>query len=93
MPLDNDVSYKSCDSILTFLSEDASLCKHKYMDTRTGLHIQLLALIIVEGMNFMPIPVAVRSVSCECYVLSGRSTYLRRAVVPRPEESCRVWCV
>jgi hypothetical protein len=31
------------------------------------------------------------SVSCECCVLSGRS--LCDELVPRPEESYRLWCV
>jgi hypothetical protein len=31
------------------------------------------------------------SVSCECFVLSGRG--LCDELVPRPEESYRVWCV
>ena len=31
------------------------------------------------------------SVSCECCVLSGRG--LCEGLIPRPEESYRVWCV
>jgi hypothetical protein len=31
------------------------------------------------------------SVSCECFVLSGRG--LCGGLIPRPEEFCRVWCV
>jgi hypothetical protein len=31
------------------------------------------------------------SVSCECCVMSGR--VLCDELVPRPEESCRLWCV
>jgi hypothetical protein len=36
-------------------------------------------------------PRACMSVSCECCVLSGRG--LCDELVPRPEESYRVWCV
>jgi hypothetical protein len=36
-------------------------------------------------------PRAWMSVSCECCVLSGRG--LCDELVPRPEKSCRVWCV
>jgi hypothetical protein len=36
-------------------------------------------------------PGAWMSVSCECYVLSGRG--LCDGLITRPEESYRVWCV
>jgi hypothetical protein len=36
-------------------------------------------------------PMAWMSLSCECCVLSGRG--LCDELVPRPEESYRVWCV
>jgi hypothetical protein len=36
-------------------------------------------------------PGAWMSVSCECCVLSGRGLF--DELVPRPEESYRVWCV
>jgi hypothetical protein len=43
------------------------------------------------GLWFRIPPGTWMSVSCECFVLSGRG--LCDELVPRPEESYRVWCV
>jgi hypothetical protein len=49
------------------------------------------AVIRLLGLWVRIPPVAWMSVSCECCVLSGRG--LCDELVPRSEESCRVWCV
>jgi hypothetical protein len=43
------------------------------------------------GLCVRILPGAWMSVSCECYVLSGRG--LCDGLVTRPEESYRMWCV
>jgi len=43
------------------------------------------------GLRFRIPPGALRSVFCDCCVLSGRGLCVRP--ITRPEESCGVWCV